>query len=319
MERCLEVACKFAASFLKNKEKEPSKDDNKDETESQKEEEEATELPPFMGKLLGWLLDHHEVEGSQARLRICLMVNKLLKLMGEDASIDDDLYEKIYDNMLQRMKDKVADIRSQAVTALERLQDPSDKECPIVKAFVFHLAYDSSAIVRRTIIKVIGASRITLNHVLRRTKDADDAVRKAAFKFIAEKVHIKSLKISQREEVLQRGLNDRSESVRAVVERELISSWLKHCNDNIVELLYALDIRNSDEKPALDMLKVFFKGLPYQEICESFKYLDENKLIPYEKLTEETAIYWRSVVIFLFNEGGSAHVSSSIFCTDSDF
>ncbi len=63
-----------------------------------------------------------KVEASQARLRICLMLNHLLKLMGEDASIDDDLYQKIFDNMLLRLKDKVADIRGQAVTALQRLQ-----------------------------------------------------------------------------------------------------------------------------------------------------------------------------------------------------
>ena len=42
--------------------------------------------------------------------------------MGEDASIDDELYQKIYDNMLERLKDKNDDIRGQAVTALQRLQ-----------------------------------------------------------------------------------------------------------------------------------------------------------------------------------------------------
>ena len=33
--------------------------------------------------------------------------------MGEDASIDDELYQKIYDNMLERLKDKNDDIRGQ--------------------------------------------------------------------------------------------------------------------------------------------------------------------------------------------------------------
>ncbi len=149
------------------------------------------------------------------------MLNHLLKLMGDEASIDDDLYYKIYHNMLDRLKDKVADIRSQAVTALQRLQDPKDPECLIIKAFVFHLANDPSALVRRTVIKIIGATKMTLKHVLRRTRDSDETVRKAAFKFIAEKVHIKSLKIPQREKVLQRGLADRAESVRHIVEKDL--------------------------------------------------------------------------------------------------
>ena len=46
--------------------------------------------------------------------------------MGEDASIDDELYQKIYDNMLERLKDKNDDIRGQAVTALQRLQVRTD-------------------------------------------------------------------------------------------------------------------------------------------------------------------------------------------------
>lgn len=62
------------------------------------------------------------MDGSQSRLRICLMLNRLLKLLGDDAEIDDDLYQKIFDNMLERLKDKVAEIRAQAVTALQRLQ-----------------------------------------------------------------------------------------------------------------------------------------------------------------------------------------------------
>ena len=119
-------------------------------------ESELIELPFFLRALFDWLLDHHavscancyslrikedkhitklcpeityliiylhlQVDGSQARLRICLMLNRLLKLLGDDAEIDDALYQKIFDNMLERLKDKVAEIRAQAVTALQRLQ-----------------------------------------------------------------------------------------------------------------------------------------------------------------------------------------------------
>ena len=39
--------------------------------------------------------------------------------------------------MLERLKDRVADIRSQAVTALMRLQDPKDENCPIIKVKLY--------------------------------------------------------------------------------------------------------------------------------------------------------------------------------------
>ena len=65
-----------------------------------------------------------------------MLINRLLKLLGEEAEIDDELYEKIHDNMIERLKDKVAEIRAQAVHALQRLQDPRDDQCPIIKVSV---------------------------------------------------------------------------------------------------------------------------------------------------------------------------------------
>ena len=261
--------------------------------EADPEDDDLVELPWLLRKLFDWLLDHHEVEGSQARLRICLMVNRILRLLGEDAEIDDDLFQKIFDNMLDRLKDKVAEIRAQAVTALQRLQNPQDANCPIVKAFIFHLSCDPSPVVRRTIVKCIGASRTTLPYVVRRTVDVDDGVRRAAYKFMADKIHIKSLTISQREEIIMRGLTDRDENVKKMVGKLLVPAWLRLCKDNIVELLYALDVGNSDGSTAKEVLGVIFSQSSPRELVDNFNYLDSNsKLIPKEKLTPETAVYW---------------------------
>lgn len=52
--------------------------------------------------------------------------------MGEDAQIDDDLYDRIYECMLKRMRDLYPIVRIQAIFALARLQDPQDLDCPII-------------------------------------------------------------------------------------------------------------------------------------------------------------------------------------------
>ena len=80
---------------------------------------------------------------------------------------------------------------------------------------------DPSAFVRKAIVRCIGATKITLPHVLKRTLDVDENVRKAAYKFIADKVHIRSLTIARREEIVRRGLTDRNENVRKVVAKDL--------------------------------------------------------------------------------------------------
>ena len=269
-------------------------------------DDQGDELPLFMYRLFVWLLDHHEVEGPDARLRVCQLLNKLLKYMGEDACIDDDLYNRIYDGMLERLKDKVAEIRSQAVTALQRLQDPRDEECPIIRAYLFHLAHDPNNVVRRTIVRCIGATRQTLPHVIDRTRDTDELVRRATYKFLAEKVHIKSMTIGQREQVLTRGLGERSETVKKVVEKELIPAWLRHSNNSIVQLLHHLDVGNADQDTKMGTksapagaLWVIFLDTPYKELVNSFEYLDANKLIPFENLSAESAMYWRVLAEFL--------------------
>ena len=87
---------------------------------------------------------------------------------------------------------------------------------------------DPSAFVRKAIVRCIGATKITLPHVLKRTLDVDENVRKAAYKFIADKVHIRSLTIARREEIIRRGLTDRNENVRKVVAKHL-GNFLKKC------------------------------------------------------------------------------------------
>ena len=308
-EKIFEVVCQFATSFLHKQEEES----NDKEKENGLDKSELIELPPFLRELFDWLLDHHEVESSGARLKVCMLINRLLKLLGEEAEIDDELYHKIFNNMLERLKDKVAEIRAQAVHALQRLQDPRDSECPIIKAFIFHLGCDPSPVVRKAIVRCIGATRYTLPHVIKRTMDVDENVRKVAYKFIADKVHIRSLSITKREEIIRRGLTDRNENVRNVVAKELVPAWLRFCNESIVELLYALDpVGNSDSETPKEVLSVLFQGVPFDELVNAFQYLDHgNRLIPLNKLSPETATYWRNLASYLHNQAEVKGVSAA--------
>ena len=69
------------------------------------------------------------------RFRVCHLINKLLVSMGDEASIDDSLYDRIFECMLTRLRDRVSAIRCQAVLALVRLQEPNDDSCPVMKGY----------------------------------------------------------------------------------------------------------------------------------------------------------------------------------------
>lgn len=75
------------------------------------------------------------------RFRVCQLVTKLLSSLGEEAMIDDDLYERIFHCMLERLRDKTHPVRVQAVLALARLQDPSDANCPVIKGVSLQIVF----------------------------------------------------------------------------------------------------------------------------------------------------------------------------------
>ena len=71
-------------------------------------------------------------------------------------------------------------------------------------------------------------------------------------------------------------------------------------------MLHHLDVGNSDQdmktgvrSPQAGALHVLFQDTPFKELVHTFQYLDTDKLIPFEKLTAETAMYWRVLAEFL--------------------
>ena len=88
---------------------------------------------PFYEGLFDFLLSNHNVKSQAVRFRVCQFINRLLEELSESASINAELFEKIYDAMLERIQDRIASVRVQAVVALQRLQDPTNKECPVIK------------------------------------------------------------------------------------------------------------------------------------------------------------------------------------------
>ena len=67
--------------------------------------------------------------------------------------------------------------------------------------------------------------------------------------------------------------------------------------------IYFLDVGNSDGSTAKEVLAVLFRGVPYEELVNAFQFLDPvTKLIPHQKLSPETATYWRNLATYLHSE-----------------
>lgn len=166
--------------------------------------------------------------------------------MGDNASIEDELCNNILDCMMQRILDKSPKVRAQAAIALHRLQEPNRKDCPVVNVYLFHLARDPSAEVRRVILAKMAKNKVTLHAAIKKIRDVDDSVRKMAYLFIS-KITVKSLSISQREQLISNGLQDKAEAVKKCVREVLIPAWLRYYNGDYIEFIKAIDAENTPE------------------------------------------------------------------------
>ncbi|XP_044537116.1 condensin complex subunit 3 [Gracilinanus agilis] len=286
VERVIDFAAKFVTSFH----------------QSEKEDDDEDEESSLLSYLFTFLLESHEANSNAVRFRVCHLINKLLGSMPENAQIDDDLFDKINEAMLIRVKDKIPNVRIQAVLALARLQDPKDDDCPVVNAYSSLLENDSNSEVRRAVLSCIAPSAKTLSKIVGRTRDVKETVRKLAYQVLAEKVHMRALSIAQRVKLLQQGLNDRSEAVKEVMQKKLLQSWLHFTEGDILQFLHRLDVENCPGV-ADSILKALFAMIPLSELTEVCKNSDGRKLIPVETLTPEIALYWRVLCEYLKSKG----------------
>ncbi|NWI20769.1 CND3 protein, partial [Crypturellus soui] len=264
--------------------------------------EEREEDNALLNYVFNFLLESHDATSHAVRFRACQLVNKLLANMPENAQIDDDLFDKINEVMLIRLKDKISNVRIQAVLALSRLQDPKDENCPVVNVYSTLLENDSNSEVRRAVLSCIAPSASTLSKIVGRTMDVKEAVRKLAYEVLAEKVHMRALSIAQRVKLLQQGLNDRSEAVKEVMKKKLLKAWLNLSEGDVLELLHRLDVENCVDV-AIPVLNAIFSLSPVSDFVKNCKNLDSKKLIPLPDLTAENVLYWRSLCEYLKSKG----------------
>ncbi|KAL2305311.1 hypothetical protein Nmel_007293 [Mimus melanotis] len=294
VEQVINFAARFVTSFYQMEKEDGS--------------EEGEEDNSLLNYVFKFLLESHDANSQAVRFRTCQLVNKILGNMPENAEIDDDLFDKINEAMLIRLKDKFPSVRIQAVLALSRLQDPKDENCPVVNIYSTLLENDSNSDVRRAVLSCIAPSERTLPKIVSRTMDVREAVRKLAYEVLAEKVHMRALTIAQRVKLLQQGLNDRSGAVKEVMKKKLLQAWLQFTEGDVLELLHRLDVENCPEV-AISVLNAMFSLSSLHDIVQNCKNLDSRKLIPLEDLTAENVLYWRCLCEYLKSKGEEGEVA----------
>ena len=114
--------------------------------------------------------------------------------------------------------------------------------------------------------------------------------------------NIKSYTISERIQLLQDGLSDRSESVRQSCCKSLLHSWLESIQYNACELLDRLDVENSPDVCQLVVNEYFKSSSPTSLVSQftELEIVEENSECPGcsvvvkpSELTSPLVMYWR--------------------------
>lgn len=243
------------------------------------------------------------------RVNTCHVLSKIIAGVED---IADEIYADLKDALVKSVASKSADIRAATIKALLRFQEVNSGDDIVTSALLFHLEYDPDAKVRQTALMVIEPSKEVkseLNEkILSRIRDVKDSVRKAAFIKIADRISITTLTMDQRSFIIREGLKDRNPSVRKVVEKQLIISWVKACNENLISLLTLFDIEMEPEIIEM-MLKVIFRAYLQQKqdgksklhhLVQKFRFdfLDDRKLLLKQPLTIWNSFLWHSLIAF---------------------
>ncbi|TGJ86680.1 hypothetical protein E0Z10_g2098 [Xylaria hypoxylon] len=250
-------------------------------------------------------------------------------------AIDDDLFQKLRQGLLKRIRDKEAVVRSQAVLGLGRLagnqiegmanpeDSDDDAETGLLEKLLEVLQNDPSAEVRRSLLVNLPILPNTLPYLLERARDQDAATRRAVYSRLLPALgDFRHLSLSMREKLLRWGLRDRDENVRKAAGRLFRDRWIEDCAgvsqpedgeasaepaaptlDGLLELLERIDIVNSgvENGVAVEAMKGFWEGRPdYRDAMEF-----DDKF--WETLSAESVFVARSFNDFCRSEGNGKY------------
>lgn len=157
--------------------------------------------------------------------------------------IDEQIFDQIRLAALSRRHDKEAPVRAQAALSLGRFIDQNDDEesedsdddDDVVSGAALNklldlMAHDTSAEVRRTVLRNLPLLPDTLRNILERGRDIDATTRRVVYgKVLPTLGDFRFLSLVQREKIMRWGLTDRDDAVRKAAARLFREKWLEDC------------------------------------------------------------------------------------------
>lgn len=284
VDRTVDFIAKFAASISAPKQKlsdskasdQTLSESNADNTLMEHDQTSSELGNQFLTSLMKYLIEVSRANCDAVRYRSCQLLSKLMSVMSNDQSIDEDLFDLLCDSTLERLKDINSRVQVQAISAIYRLQDPNDRDCRVIKALTFLMTFDPHWQVRFQALANIAFSKQTLPEIIDRVRDPHPQVRRKSLLILSEKVLIKFISIEKRLFILNYSLKDEDHSVVETCCKKLLPSWLAFKENDLCKLLKALDVVDSTDTCEL-MLNKMYSHHSLETLCNDFSPLLNEK------------------------------------------
>ncbi|TFK65897.1 ARM repeat-containing protein [Pluteus cervinus] len=212
--------------------------------EEEELEDDETSASRFTEHLLKFLLKGFKAKEKLVRQKVLHTVAEMVSHLGE---VNEDLYTDLRSSLVERVTDKEASVRVQALIALSKLagtEDPNELEegePTVLEILLDAMSFDSNTEVRKAALLNTPVNAVTLPRILERMRDTDTTIRKLVYHSVLEPkamledqmgpTHPRALSIAQRELIVKNGLGDREASVRAAAA-SLIAAWVDAVTDH---------------------------------------------------------------------------------------
>ncbi|GJD09378.1 Condensin complex subunit 3 [Galdieria sulphuraria] len=246
--------------------------------------------------IVAYLIQHSSASEKSIRYRCCQILAEILQNREEESEISEELWNAITHTMQIRCRDRISSVRSQALRALSRMQDPYEAEDPITRTFLQLLKNDTAPSVRSTALHYVAISDQSLPLIIQRTRDTSEEVRIQAYMVLREKVDPRALSIQQRITILRDGLKSRSQNVRRCCVGMLKQGWLEgSCESNLTKLVKLLDVETNEENAVIILQALFRESdipvtVDVNELSNETAIILKAKIAHYRECSDESSI-----------------------------
>lgn len=228
-------------------------------------------FPDFSDAIFQYIVQGMEAKNVFVRYRVChLMAHLVHDLPG-------DHLEFLRDKLAVRIYDVNVDVRIKAVAAYSAFQNDDGGEMSEAgKKIQYIMQNDDRSEMRRHCLLRLEKNKHTEPFIVERARDSDASIRKTLYsKVLPSYDSILTISPANRIRLLQWGLRDRVDEVRDACKSWLIKTWLSDCGDDILSVLDAIDILNSDIGHVV--IRTIFDEKPEQlsKVVFSDKFFDE--------------------------------------------